>query len=146
MNPRIEVSLADGQIEFSCRVEANLIVESVDDYDVHHHVVAVVYDGTVIEVLAQAIEGVTIVSTEPGTALATVKLVTVAADQGKSVLRNDVVNPLEDGFLLKVLKSLVEVYQVLVAVDENRLVAIDVHADVATAAKKIKEAVDILGK
>jgi len=146
MHTRIEIALADGQIKFSGRVETNLIVEGVNDYDVHHHVIAIVNDGAVIEVFAQTIEGVAIVSTEPDATVTTVKLVTVAADKREPVFRNDVVNPLEDSFFLKVLKSLIEVYQMLVAIYENRFLAVDVYADVATAAKKIKEAVDVLWK
>ena len=75
----IEVALADGEIKLASGVEANLIVERIDDEDVERDVVPVVKNSGVVKIGAQSIERLAVEIAETGGTVAVIVLVAVTA-------------------------------------------------------------------
>ena len=146
LHTRIEISLADWQIEFAVQVEPDLIVEGINDDDVHHDVVSIIDDITFIKIFPQTVKGLPVVFAESSSTVAVIEFITITTDKRKPVFFDDVVNPVEHRFFFQILKGLIEIYEPFLTVEANYFIVIDVYTDVATTTEEIKETVNVFWK
>ena len=139
----IEIPFTDGEIISTLLIETNLIIERENDQHVKLDVIIRIALGQAVEILPELQEFLAVIGSKTVRADTAVGIVAVAVGIGKTVICNDIFNPLKRPILAERTEGFKHILEQRIFIVEDHFIAGNVHAHVSAAAEKIHKAVDI---
>ncbi len=108
----VEISFTYGEIEFSVGIKANLIIKGINDYYVKHYVVIIIYCSfcvLLVKIRPEFQELVSVIISKSCATFTVVVVISVFANKRQIVFFNNLINPIHNGLLIKILKGIIQI-------------------------------------